>query len=427
MSEISLLEYTTKLVDVFGNNAKVGICFLLATLFRDVVVSYTKHFPILNLFGPKGSGKSELGHSLMSFFIHENVPPNISNSTLPALADAVAQCANALVHLDEFRNTLDEQKREFLKGLWDGTGRNRLNMDRDKKREVTKVSCGVIVSGQEMATADIALFSRFIFLSYADSHFSQEARQKFLNLVETRKKGCSHLVLQILKHRAFFEAEFHDCYKESYRELINKLDGFNVEDRIIDNWAVPLAALNTLKGKLNLPFTYPEMLELCASGCINQNDKNAKNNEVANFWNVVEFLKGDGKIWLSCDYRIESEVKIKCSNHVHEIEFPSPKRILYLRQNRVFQLYRMHGRQVDEKLLAANTLSYYLENSPAYLGRKQSMRFKNIINGVEQVKEIEGSNGQKQYRKISVVDQAMVFDYDMLVSEFSLSIDEEPI
>ncbi len=43
----------------------------------------------LNLFGPKGSGKSELGHSLMSFFIIENTPPNIQNSTLPALADAV--------------------------------------------------------------------------------------------------------------------------------------------------------------------------------------------------------------------------------------------------------------------------------------------------------------------------------------------------
>ena len=109
----------------------------------------------MNLFGPKGSGKSELGHSLMALFIIENIPPNIQNATIPALADLVAQCANALVHIDEFKNNIDIDKREYLKGLWDGAGRSRMNMDRDKKREITAVDSGVILSGQEMATADI--------------------------------------------------------------------------------------------------------------------------------------------------------------------------------------------------------------------------------------------------------------------------------
>lgn len=425
LSNISLIDYTSKLVDVFGNNAKIGICFLLASLFRDVVVGKTKNFPMLNLFGPKGSGKSQLGHSLMAFFIRENVPPNISNSTLPALANAVGQCANALVHLDEFRNTIDEYKREFLKGIWDGTGRNRMNMDRDKKREVTPVCCGVIVSGQEMATADIALFSRFIFLSYAESQFSHEAKRKFADLLETRKKGCSHLTLEILKHRHYFETEFNDRHRESYQQLSDKLEEFNVEDRIIENWAIPLAALNTLKTKLDLPFSYNEVLELCVAGCINQNDKNAKNNEVATFWSVVEFLKSDGKIWLGGDYRIETTDKIKCSNHKYEIEFPYPKRILYMRQNRIFQLYRMHAKHIDEKLLAVNTLLYYLENSSAYLGRKQSMRFKNMVNGNEQKREVKCGKDQTKFVSVSVVDQAMVFDYDMLSAEFALSIDEE--
>ena len=221
LNKIPLYDYCELLVEVFGDNAKVGIAFLLATLFRDVVVSYTRSFPILNLFGPKGSGKSELGHSLMAFFIIDNIPPNISNSTLPALADAVAQCSNALVHLDEFKNNIDIDKREFLKGLWDGTGRNRMNMERDKKREVTKVSCGVIVSGQEMATADIALFSRFIFLSYSKSQFSQEAKEKFAKMAAIRKLGCSHLVLEILQCRALFEAEFRGNYNEAFEDIIN--------------------------------------------------------------------------------------------------------------------------------------------------------------------------------------------------------------
>ena len=423
-NSIPLYDYAKKLVSVFGDNAKVGLCFLLATLYRDIVVSYTRSFPILNLFGPKGSGKSELGHSLMAFFIRDNVPPNISNSTLPALADAVAQCSNALVHLDEFRNNLDEQKREFLKGLWDGTGRNRMNMDRDKKREVTKVSCGVIVSGQEMATADIALFSRFIFLSYSKSQFSQEAKRRFADLTECRKLGCSHLVLELLRHRALFEADFRTCYDESFRQLVDALENSNVEDRIIRNWVIPLAAFNTLKDVVKLPFTYNEMLEISVQGALRQNSENALNNEVSNFWNIVSFLKQDGRIWLGCDYRIENEVKLQCRGQKYATEFPNPKRILYLRHNRIFQLYKMHGRQVNETLISPNSLLYYLENSEAYLGRKQSVRFKNIINGVEQMRETELPNGQKVYKKVSVVDQALVFDYDMLTETFDLSIDE---
>lgn len=423
LNKIPLYDYSELLVEVFGDNAKVGIAFLLATLFRDVVVSYTRSFPILNLFGPKGSGKSELGHSLMAFFIIDNIPPNISNSTLPALADAVAQCSNALVHLDEFKNNIDIDKREFLKGLWDGTGRNRMNMERDKKREVTKVSCGVIVSGQEMATADIALFSRFIFLSYSKSQFSQEAKEKFAKMAAIRKLGCSHLVLEILQCRALFEAEFRGNYNEAFEDIINALGQSNIEDRIIRNWVIPLAALRTLQDALRLPFTYNDLLKVSIDGIIAQNGETLSNNELNIFWDIVSFLRQEGKIWLGGDYRIELENRIKCTNHKYEIEFPAAKKILYLRHTRIFQLYKMHGRYVNEALLPPASLQHYLENSDAYIGRKQSIRFKNIVNGVQtRIEVIE--KGQVTTRPVTAVDQALVFDYDLLVSQFGLNLEE---
>jgi len=423
LNKISLYDYCKILVEVFGDNGKVGIAFLLATLFRDVVVSMTRSFPILNLFGPKGSGKSELGHSLMSFFIIDNIPPNISNSTLPALADAVAQCSNALVHLDEFKNNIEIDKREFLKGLWDGTGRNRMNMDRDRKREVTKVSCGVIVSGQEMATADIALFSRFIFLSYSKSQFSQEAKEKFAQMSAIRKQGCSHLVLEILQCRAMFEAEFRGNYKEAFDDLIKAVGKSNVEDRIIRNWVIPLAALRTLQDALKLPFTYNDLLQVSINGILAQNGETLSNNELNIFWDIVSFLHQEGKIWLGGDYRIELENKIKCSNHRYEIEFPTPKKILYLRHTRIFQLYKMHGRFVNEALLPPASLQHYLENSDAYLGRKRSIRFKNIVNGMQTRKEIE-QRGEKVLVGVTSVDQALVFDYDLLQQQFNLNLEE---
>lgn len=166
-------EYSDKLVQVFGDNAKVGICFLLASLFRDIIVGQTKSFPILNLFGPKGSGKSELGHSLMSFFIIKNTPPNIQNATIAALGDAVAQCANSLVHIDEYKNSIDLDKREFLKGIWDGTGRSRMNMDRDKKKR--NYLCGLRCDSIRARNADnrhCLVFSTYILNFYKNRIFN---------------------------------------------------------------------------------------------------------------------------------------------------------------------------------------------------------------------------------------------------------------
>lgn len=420
--QITLRRYAEQLIRVFGDNAKVGLAFLLATLFRDIVTSHTKSFPILNLFGPKGSGKSELGHSLMSFFIIENTPPNIQNSTLPALADTVAQCANALVHIDEFKNTIDIDKREFLKGLWDGTGRNRMNMDKDKKREVTRVDCGVILSGQEMATADIALFSRFIFLRYNKSEFSAEQKEQFQALKYIRKTGCTHLTLEILRHRKAFEAGFRQAFEEAFRDMQSRLNGTSVEDRILLNWTIPLAAYRCLQDKLDLPFNYAELCSISAAGIVAQNRELKHNNEVSVFWDIVNFLRQDGQIVIGADYRLEHTSRLKVDEGNTPQEFPQPKHILLLKYKRIFELYQLHGKKVGETLLPKTSLAYYVENSSAYLGRKRSVRFKNIIRGVQQTTTTqEGST--TTFSEESTIDQAYCFDYDLLKEQFGINLE----
>lgn len=214
-NDITLNDYATRLIEVFGDNAKVGLCFLIASLFRDLVVNVTTSFPILNLFGPKGSGKSELAHSLTSFFIPSYIAPNINNTTKAALAEAVAEVSNAIVHIDEYKNTLDIEKREFLKGLWDGAGRSRMNMDNDKKRETTAVDCGVILSGQEMPTADIALFSRLVFLTFSKTTFSDDEKRRYNELKLIEKRGLTHLTGGLLKHRNQFRSNYRHMYDET--------------------------------------------------------------------------------------------------------------------------------------------------------------------------------------------------------------------
>ena len=419
-NNVSLREYSDKLVQVFGDNAKVGICFLLASLFRDIIVGQTKSFPILNLFGPKGSGKSELGHSLMSFFIIKNIPPNIKNATIAALSDAVAQCANALVHIDEYKNSIDLDKREFLKGLWDGTGRSRMNMDRDKKREITSVDCGVILSGQEMPTIDIALFSRLIYLTFTKTEFSTAEKQAFDQCKAMRDLGLSHLTLQLLRHRSKMETDFSANYRQCMNDLNDRLKGETIEDRIQRNWVIPLAAFRTLEAVLDVPFTYRELLDICVAGIIRQNRECKSNNELANFWNVVSYLQQDGEIFLESDFRIDYLDRLK-TNKVKDLVFQRPKPILRMRTDRIFMLYKKFSKQVGDSALPTESLSFYLENSKEYLGVQNSVRFKNILKGVEVTKEYE-AGGQKVYRKTSMTKQALCFDYSELMANYGINL-----
>ena len=420
--KISLHDYVRMLIDVFGDNAKVGFCFLLATLFRDVVTAKTKSFPILNLFGPKGSGKSELGHSLMAFFIIENTPPNIQNSTLPALADAVAQCANALVHIDEFKDTIDVDKREFLKGLWDGAGRNRMNMDKDKKREITRVDCGVILSGQEMATSDIALFSRFIYLRYNKTEFSQTAKERYYALKDVRKLGCSHLTLEIIRYRTQFEANFPAAFAAAFKDVQELLGDAVVEDRILLNWVIPLAAFGCLEHHIDVPFKYKELCNIIKEGILVQNREAKQNNEVANFWNIVSFLRQEGQVVINSDYRIAYEDTLKVDEASSKMEFRPAKPVLYLRYKRIFQLYLMHGRKVDKSLLPEGSLDYYLRSSHEYLGKKKSYRFRNIIQGKQSLR-YKLVDGRETAIEESVVDQAYCFDYDKIKDKYDINLE----
>lgn len=419
-NNVSMREYSEKLIQVFGDNAKVGICFLLSSLFRDVIVGQTKSFPILNLFGPKGSGKSELGHSLMSFFIIKNTPPNIQNATIAALGDAVAQCSNALVHIDEYKNSIDLDKREFLKGLWDGTGRSRMNMDRDKKREITSVDCGVILSGQEMPTIDIALFSRLIYLTFTKTEFSNDEKQAFDQCKAIRDLGLSHLTLHLLRHRSKMETDFSSNYRQCMNDLNERLKKETIEDRIQRNWVIPLATFRTLEAVLDVPFTYRELLDICVSGIIRQNRECKSNNELANFWNVVSYLQQDGEIFLESDFRIDYLDKLK-TNKVKDMVFKRPRPILRMRTDRIFMLYKKFSKQVGDSALPTESLNFYLENSKEYLGIQNAVRFKNILKGIEVTKEVE-EGGQKKFQKTSIIKQAICFDYEELMMNYNINL-----
>jgi len=425
VATFTLKEFLRQMILVFGDNAKVAFAFLVASLFRDVVKQETKTFPMLNIFGPKGSGKSELGHCLTSFFINGNIPPNLTTSTLPALAETVAQSSNAVVHLDELKNDLDIEKREFLKGLFDGTGRSRLNMDRDKKRESTKVDSGIVVTGQEMATADIALFTRFVFLTFPKSQFSDEESARFNKLVELRRQGCTHLTTKLLTHRKKFERHYAENYINIGHQLRSDIQDAKVEARMINNWVSIVAAFATVETSIDAPFTLDDLYKVAVDGIKKQGTLCTQNTEIAAFWETIAFLFADGKINFWCEFRIERMMRIKVDEFSDTLTFPEPRSILLFRYLTNYELYNMHRSKVKESTLPKSSMQYYLQVHPAYIGKKGSVLFHAIVDGQQQYVYEKDSEGHEKKKMKMIRDQVMCFDYDMLRQQYHINLEEK--
>lgn len=418
-SSVTLEEFTTQLFKVFGDNGRIGFAFYLATLFRDVVTNASAEhwFPILNLFGPKGSGKSELGHTLLSLFTIAYKAPNIQNSTISALNDTVAASANALAHIDEYKNDLDPKVIEFLKGLWDGTGRSRMNMDLDKKKEVTAVDAGIILSGQEMPTADIALFSRLIFLQFPRSEFTHEEKHNYMELMKMRSRGLTHLTIELLKYRKRFEQNYASMFREVQKAVNAELSGQRCEDRIVNNWCVPLAALKVLQDVVpTLP--YDTLFQIIIEGIRKQSAECKTNGELGSFWNTVQYLASEGILIDTGDYTIKYLTSLKTD--AVDCSWGVEKPILYMQTTRVFNLYRKEGRQAAEKVLPIDALKYYLANNAAYLGKK-NVRLYVFKNGYQQLDSLRKDKSGNPV-KLTKIYLCLTFDYKKLVDQFGINL-----
>ena len=419
-SSISLHDFARMMEEVFGDNAKIAVCYLLASIFRDVITSYTTNFPLLNLFGPKGSGKSELGITLMRFFTVGDRPLNLRNTTAPSLSQALAMSANGMVHLDEYKNTLDMRIIEIIKGAYDGVGRARMDMDRGKQIEKTPVDCGVIVSGQEMPTLDIAMFSRMIYLTHDTTVHDRDAKDKFNHLADIRKLGLQHLTKQILSHRHMFENSFYDVYNDVTNEVYDVIDGQQIEDRLWRNWVMLLAAYKVLSKPLNLPWEYEEMKSLVIAGIKRQNAEVISNNELGNLWNAMTYLYEEGMIFGESDFKVKYMKTLKTDRV--EREFKTQRPILMLRLNHFIGQYKRMARQQGDTVMSKDSIRYYLTTSSAYLGMKASERFTVYQDG-HPVTAVHGSEDGGKASAVCKFDRCMCFDYQTLHEKFDLNLE----
>lgn len=412
-NNITLNEYSKKYIKVFGENAKIALCFYFAALFRDVIVQRFGIFPILNMFGPKGAGKTACAESLVQFFGRLVKSPNVHNTSKAALGDHVASSCNAIAHIDEYRNDIEMEKREFLKGLWDGSGRTKKDMERDKKNVTTSVDQAIVLSGQQSPTGDIALLTRVIFLSFTQTEYTEAEEKEFVELKSFEKRGLTHITHHILRLREIFKEGFDSNVKLTGARMHVLMGESTVESRIFNNWLIPLAAYSSLADHLELPWDKEELLKHCVKLMIEQNGDVKKNDDLGNFWKVVQYLISSGILLEGGDYKMEFRDRVvrryfeKSEWKQDEIKYVAAKKIFYLTTHRVFSLYKERVLKEGDKPLPESTIEHYLRNSKAFVFETKKESFKKI--DIRTNRQEEGPDGQKKY----TCTTAMVFDLEL--------------
>jgi len=320
----------------------------------------------------------------------------------PALPSTFSNFINGFAWIDEYKNNIDYDKIETLKSIYDAIGRNRLNYDKGKKKETTQVNSAVTLSGQEMPTADVALFSRVIFLQFQKTEYSAEEKEDYNRLKDYEKQGLSHITAEILKLRTYFVENYFHHYDIVLKDLFALLKENVVEDRILRNWCVILTSIRVLSSRLELPFHYEDITTEAVRLITNQNRQISSSNEIAVFWDMLEAMFDNNEIIDKWHFLITRATAI--SGVKEQLIFPQSMEVLKIKFNSIYKIYSEHARKQNNKALPATTLKYYLENSKYFLGVEKSTRFSRKDFSAAEGKAIE----QRQ------VTSSWCFDYEAL-------------
>jgi len=358
--DISLRHWAELFLKTYGPKGMIGISYLLSCAFRDVIFNELRSFPMLFLYGPPESGKSQFYFSFQKFFGLKQTVINLeSGSTAVGSIRKLEQYFNALVIFNEFKTSIDPRLIGLIKGVYDGDGRETGEYSNDSRTKQTKVSSGMIIAGQELPTQESAMFTRLILITFKKKPFSATEKETFDRLHDYEAEnagGLTTCLLEILSNREAFEAEFETTYRHIFKEL--KSEYSFAESRQTSHAAILLSAHRILAKRLDLPYSYESLKEEMIRATLEQIKYMVRSNELSVFWLAFNYLKNKHALLEDNHYSL----KVNDNR-------------LWIRLHTFYSEYMEFCSRTKKPALNEATLQNYLQNSPSFV-EKTTVRFK---------------------------------------------------
>lgn len=405
-TDVTLRQWADLFIEVHKDNGRVALAWFITSLFRDFVYNRFKFFPHLFLFGPPGTGKSQVGWSIRAMgFNGIKKPFNLSGGTQVAFYREFSHFTNFPCWFDEYDNSIDYQRVQSLKAAYDGAGHKKSVKDSDTRTKTVPVNSACMISGQQLPIADNALFKRCILGQFHQTEFNDGEKKLFTKLQDMEEGGLTHLTAEILKHRRLFEKEYLPTFEAVLDDMIEAIGKDAIEDRILRNMCIVLASVKLLGKELNLPITYEEMKPVAIDNIKEQMALINNANETNTFWDMVSYLIDQKLILEEVDYKFRHQTTVKVLHNRETVErnLGKPTVLLYLRTSKIIPLYREHFKRQNSNNsspMDKGSLIHYLQHQKYYLNLIKSTKF-----------------AADEHNKDGIVNtSAYIFNYELLES-----------
>lgn len=359
--DLKLKEWFSLFDKVYGEKGRVGFIFYVASLYSSSIYKLMgRRFPILNLYGQRGSGKGTFAESLMCLFGEPQEQIMLGgNTTQVGFMRTFAQFKDAMVWLDEYKNNLHKKVIEAIKNIYDRIGYKRGKKDHSFEVDYVPVQSACILSGQEMPTIEPALYTRVIMLTFTESKHNEDSRTAFRKLMQEQELGLSHLTVHLLGHGPYIIENFKEVFEAEVKEIAKEINNAQVEERMINNYACLSTVCKLLLDKETLGFKHYAFRNLLIRNLSIQQAVLVGSDDTTKFWQVIESLFNQDLIKEDRDFMLADGK-------------------LFIRIQNVSGLYEKEMRQRnDPNVLQKSTLEHYLElDKSKYIGR-QKKAFKN--------------------------------------------------
>lgn len=388
-SKVTFTQWAEKFCTVYDDHGKVGVSFVLMSVYKDLIYRIGAKCPLLYLYGPKGSGKSAMGESIQNLFYSGanaegrliqaiNMSPGMITDF--ALASALRRFRNCPRLYNEYDPNLTEAKyRGWFKGAFDGEGRERGSGDTGVKRktEIMKVQGTIMLAGQYLDNQDDgAVMTRSLNLKFSEEKNrmrTQEQKEAWRELNEWESAGLNGCLIELLEARHYVEENIKEVFNamrtKMHREAVGR--GVRVEDRLINNYALVVAFSKVVGEKVQLPYTTDALYSECMDRMIELSGMVNEDSVISRFWKVMEVVAEGRKIEFGKHYSISvrsyETVREGAGTNVRK-ELPAMTQVLYLRMESLYAAYAKEMRERGGKQVDQGTIMSYLKDQKYYIG-----------------------------------------------------------
>lgn len=371
-----------------NNNGKWAILFAFMSAFRSDIFEVYRIFTALFFTGPTGCGKSEIGYSIRSIFVHPDASTfNLNSGTPAALFTIMERYRNMTLMLEEYN---DQQVQDVVfqalkSAVYDGEGKQKRKDATSKELDSSQVNAALVIMGQESPQRDDnSLSNRCIICDVPKcDDRSEEEINLFRRLKKHQENGLHNILLEILQQRSALRSNYTRLQQEVYNELkdavrisVTNTDGLS---RILNTVSMFLATCRVIEEytTMDLPFTYNEFFEVAKEKVIKQVESISTSNRMYTFFSNINFLIDCGSVKLGRDIKIESPGKLTLQKKGKETYLrtlePADMKVVHLNLTNIYPLYNQLAKK---EALSLQSLYAYLESNEAYLGRTRATRFR---------------------------------------------------